>query len=256
MKGGEMQKRKWLTAVIFSIWGLIALGTSALAMQTDTVSASPSDNQSVMPPDAVGSYTINGEFHWIVPCSDVKIVDFSGMSRDQIFEKIKMPQEEEAKIVHQVPPTAEVIIDGIGYKSEDIHIFDGQQLGFVTGNDGELYAFTSENGLQGFRESQSTKSTSSGDAILSVDSQYTHYYADWYLNGSAINCYYQVSLAALPQGWDNVISSLEVNTSCYATRLYDYADFGGDYFESLAGTTYNVLWTYGWNDRASSTLHY
>lgn len=213
-----------------------------------------------MPEGAVGSYTINGELHWIVPGGDIKVVDFSGMSKEEIFKTIQMVSEEEAKIVHRVPPCPDVIIDGVVYKSEAISKFDGKQLGFTTGVDGKLYAFTSEEKLETFQNQQINdilqEKSDSDEAILSIDPIYSYYYYNWYCGGDYITLEYRISLANLPPNWDNQISSLEVNTSCNATRLYDYTNFTGDYFEALAGTTYSVLFFQGWNDRASSILHY
>ncbi len=229
-----------------------------LANGTQADDSNNGQEASQMPEGAVGSYTIDGEFHWIVPGGDIKIVDFGGMTSEEIFTAIQMSPEEEGKIVHYVPSCPRIIIDGVAYKSAEIHMFDGQQLGFMVGFDGNLYAFTTEEGFQTFKQGQleSASDINSGSVILSIDPVYSHYYYDWYCGGSVINLHYQISLSNLPSEWDNQISSMEVNTSCYATRLYDYIDFGGDYFEALAGTTYSVLFFQGWNDRASSILHY
>ncbi len=243
-----------ITLVAVLVIGLI--GTAAvLATGKDQIA----DDPGKMPPGAVGSYTLHGEFHWIVPGGDIKIVDFSGLTKEEIFKEIQMSPEEEAKIVHEVPPCPEIIIDGVLYQSKDIHKFDGQQLGFIVGNDGKLYAFTTEEGFQNFKQMQminAVPENSGSDGILTIDTIYSHYYWDWYCGGSVICLDYRYGLANLPFGWDNAISSLEVATSCQATRLYDDADFGGDYFEALAGTTYNVLLFQGWNDRTSSIFHY
>ncbi len=88
-----------------------------------------------------------------------------------------------------------------------------------------------------------------------MDAAYTHYYEDWFCGGNAINLDYRISLGNMPPGWDDEISSMEVNTTCTATRLYEDENFEGDYFEGPAGSTYEVLFFQGWNDRASSALH-
>jgi hypothetical protein len=247
--------KKYALLVLVSLFLILGL--------TNGIQADDGDNgQEVpqMPEGAVGSYTINGEFHWIVPGGDIKVVDFTGMTKEEIFKTIQMSTEDEAKIVHSVPPCPEVIIDGVLYKSEAISKFDGKQLGFTTGIDGKLYAFTTEEDLEAFQKQQiadvSQEKPDSGEAILNIDPTYSYYYYNWYCGGDYITLHYQINLANLPPNWDNQISSLEVNTSCYATRLYDYINFGGDYFEALAGTTYSVLFFQGWNDRASSILHY
>jgi len=251
-----MFKRK---TILVALIGAVFLCLLCTGMVLASGSERINDNPDEMPPDAVGYYTSkDGGFHWIVPGGDIDIVDFSGMTREEIFKAIQISPEDEAKIVHEIPLCPEVIIDGVLYKSEDIHKFDGQQLGFTVGKDGRLYAFTTEEGLQEFQEEQTEDEISgagTGGAIRSIDPIYTHYFEDWFCGGAVISCHYQVSLANMPPGWDNEISSLEVATSCYSTRLYDYVNFGGDYFEALAGTTYSVLWFQGWNDRASSTLH-
>jgi len=252
-----MSKFKLLTITLVATLVIGLLGTAAVLAKGSTQII---DDPGKMPPGAVGSYTLNGEFHWIVPGGDIKIANFTGLTKAEIFKEIQMSPEDEAKIVHEVPPCPEIIIDGTAYKSEDIHKFDGQQLGFIVGNDGILYAFTTQEGFQNFKQTQMINAVpgngSSGGIILSIDNIYSHYYWDWYCGGSVISLDYRYSLANLAFGWDNAISSLEVARSCNATRLYDYANFGGDYFEALAGTTYNVLLFQGWNDRASSILHY
>jgi len=221
------------------------------------VIASDGSQQDEMPEDAVGSYTMNGEFHWIVPGEGIKVVAFSGMTKAEVLSKIQMSAKEEATVVHETPPCS-IIIDGVLYEPEQIHLFDGKQLGFVMGKDGLLYAFTTEDRLQKFKQEQSQISpeqdTSVSDNMTS--GTYSHFYYDWFYGEPVINLDYRVSLANLPPGWDNNISSEQISILGTACRLYDYVDFGGDYFEQPAGSSYAALWLAGWNDRASSILHY
>src|SRR4030042_127407 len=149
-RGGSMSKLK-KAALVMSASLIIALSL------TTGIQANDGENgqevSSEMPEDAVGSYTtVNGEFHWIVPGGDIEVVDFSGMSTEEIFKTIQMSSEDEAEIVHSVPSCPEIIIDGVSYKSAEIHMFDGQQLGFTVGFDGNMYAFTTEEGFQTFKQ--------------------------------------------------------------------------------------------------------
>jgi hypothetical protein len=128
---------------------LSVLSATALAASDSEFEGDDPENK---PPDAVGSYTVAGVFHWIVPGGDIKTVDFSGLTREEILKAIEMSPEDEAEIVHRVPSCDEIVIDGTVYSSEEIRKFDGQQLGFITGNDGRLYAFTTEEGFQKFKQ--------------------------------------------------------------------------------------------------------
>ena len=51
-----------------------------------------------------------------------------------------MPSESEAKLVHKEPEVP-FILNGVLYQPEQIHLFDGQRLGFTIGENGILYAF-------------------------------------------------------------------------------------------------------------------
>lgn len=51
---------------------------------------------------------------------------------------------------------------------------------------------------------------------------------------------------------DDAISSAKINTSTQWAYLFDYANYGGDYFGMSPGSTYPWLANQGWNDRASS----
>jgi len=182
------------------------------------------------------------------------VVYFNGLTEAEILEKIKMSPEDEAKIVHEVPPCP-VIIDGIKYEPEQVHLFDGQQLGFITGKDGQLYAFTTEEGIRRFRENQKILVPSVQEASVKMLDNMSHFYRDAFLAGDKLDLIYYASLSVMTSTWNNQISSLQTSSSCLYCRLYDYEYFQGDYHEVQSSTTELWLFYYGWNDRASSILH-
>jgi hypothetical protein len=163
----------------------------------------------------------------------------------------QMSPEAEAAIIHEVPPCP-VIIDGTLYKPEQIHLFDGQRLGFTVGNDGQLYAFTTEKGLEKFMEEQNNDQGKSGYAILDTLS---YFYKDWYYSGDYVGCTPGYGFATLGS-MDNAISSFTANSAASKVRLYENTYLQGDYFERPGGDSISVLFVFGWNDRASSVFAY
>lgn len=186
---------------------------------------------------------------------DGTLVNFGGMTEQEILEQIKMSPEDEAKIVHEVPPCP-VIIDGVKYEPEQIHLFDGQQLGFITGKDGRLYAFTTEEGIHQFMKDQNYPTTSVNEtsSVATTDTM-SHFYVDALYAGGKLDLVYYASFSYLSSAWDNVISSMQISGSCIYCRLYDYPSFQGDYHQASAGAGQPWLTWFGWNDRASSILH-
>lgn len=102
-------------------------------------------------PEYVAAYSKDGEVHRLVPGAEIEGIEV--VTKAEFQEKSKMSPEAEAAIVHEVPPCP-IVIDGIRYEPERIHLFDGQRLGFAVGNDGGLYAFTTEEGMERFQQEQ------------------------------------------------------------------------------------------------------
>ncbi len=101
-----------------------------------------------MPEDTMSCYkSEDGGIHWLPV--DASLIDREdAITTDGLYIE-EMSPEDEAGIVHDVPPCP-VIIDGVLYEPEQIHLFDGQRLGFTVGNDGRLYAFTTVEGMRSF----------------------------------------------------------------------------------------------------------
>jgi hypothetical protein len=227
----------------------IILAISVVFFIGGTASANGSTRLEYQSPES----SIEGENQQVTP--DGVVVDFSGMTEAEILEKIKMSPEAEKAIVHEVPPCP-VIIDGIKYQPEQIYLFDGQQLGFVAGDDGLLYAFTTEAGIHRFIKGKNGLSASSEKSKLPLSKDtMSHFYLDAFLAGDKLDVAYTVDYSSLSSLWNNLISSLEVSTECTYCRIYEYANFQGDYHQTSGGDTEQWLDYYGWNDRASSILH-
>jgi hypothetical protein len=200
----------------------------------------------------VGRYTEDGGKTWI-PVREVKgVVERipAGTSQAEFMETHRMTPEAEAKIVHTVPQVP-VIIDGIRYEPEQIHLFDGRQLGFTVGQDGQLYAFTSYKELENFlADSRIGKSA----ILLFFATRYSE--GAWYDGPRHLEVdpgvtWHYLSYALM----DNIFSSMEINaTADNGVTLFDLPNLQGDYFHGYYGTPYPNLGTYGWNDRASSLV--
>jgi len=195
---------------------------------------------------------IDGNTVISTPDGDFVVGDNRGMTREQIIASHKMSLEAEAKIVHEVP-LCPVIIDGVEYKPEQIHLFDGQSLTFTAGKDGLEYAFTREADLWRFIDEQANSNSSSGMSVLTTD-YFSVFYYDALLQGVKLECRYDCPLRVMPSGWNNVISSMEVTTESYCC-LWDDPDYEGDSRVFAPGAVEQWLTYYGWNDRASSILH-
>jgi len=161
----------------------------------------------------------------------------------------RMSPEAEAKIVHRVPPCP-FIYNGVAYQPEEINKFNGRQLGFTVANDGKLYAFTGFETLADFLSKQSGI-----DQLLWPPPEYSMFYEDYYYGG-------QNQLGVAPNTtifnlsyMNDLISSMQI--SAYATNgctLFEDIDLEGDYFAVNGNTSWPVLASYGWNDRASSLV--
>ena len=215
--------------------------------------------QGDIPEDAVGFYTKDGEVHWIVPGAGIDITDLSGMTPADLEALFPMSAEAEAAIVHQVPPRP-VVIDGVPYEADGVSLFDGQRLRFIVGNDRVLYAFTTMEGLEQFKQEQYGQPTPQGSSMAGGQSlldTLSMFYEDWWYGGDYFGLAPGYGLPYLYQiGFDDMISSVQVNSAASWAYLFDYVNYGGDYFAMEGGTNWPVLSLYGWNDRASSVAVY
>jgi hypothetical protein len=215
-------------------------------VQEGTITEIPAD----IPDDVLGYYTTDGG-KTFTPIKEEKGVAeriASGTSKREFMAAHRMSSEAEAKIVHIVPPVP-VTIDGILYQPDQIHLFDGKQLGFTVGNDGQVYAFSTFEALDDFLAEQPALPTSGWPYEYSV------FYEGFERGGLA-------QLAVLPgvsipylDYMNDIISSMEI--SAYAANgctLFDGLNYQGDYFAKGAGTYWPNLGWYNWNDRASSLI--
>lgn len=204
-----------------------------------------------MPEGAVGGYYNDGKLNWIYPGVETDGLLAVDDAEAQIL--LAVAKKSESKIVHDIPPYP-VIIDGTKYEPVEISLFDGKQLGFTVGNDGLLYAFTTEKALADFQKTQITENNNTQVPRL-LDDPYSYFYEDWLYGGSS--CYLipgeQIATLGI---LDDKISSFKASSVASKVRLYDGPDFTGDYFERPGGTQISMLTPLGWNDRASSIIAY
>jgi hypothetical protein len=200
----------------------------------------------------VGRYTEDGGKTWVLVREKKGVVErmASGTSKAEFMEAYKMTPEAEAKIIHTVPQVP-VIIDGVRYEPEQIHLFDGQQLGFTVGQDGQLYAFTSYRALADFLPVTDTGASAILSFFATRFSEGTWYDGPRHLDVNPGVTWHYLSYA----GMDNIFSSMEINvTADNGVTLFDLPNLQGDYFHGYFGTLYPNLDWYGWNDRASSLV--
>ncbi len=97
------------------------------------------------------------------------------------------------------------------------------------------------------------EASEAGRMILSV---YSIFYKDnFYYGGRQLALlagYWVKDLAVI--GMDNIFSSYRLSTASGGSTIFDYAYYGGDWFERPGGTNIPRLSQYGWNDRASSVI--
>jgi hypothetical protein len=229
-------------AVCYFPWASIPAGLPAANAGT----ATPANTES----STAGRYTEDGGKTWTTVREEKGIVERlpAGTKQTEFMETSRMSPEAEAKIIHQVP-LVPVIIDGVLYQPEEIHKFDGQQLGFTVGSDGQLYAFTDEAALENFI----TKQSKSG--FFFTLSIYSRFCEGYYLSGMRqLEVPPGVSMFSLGS-MDNIISSMDI--SAYADNgitLFDLPNLQGDYFHGYYWIQYPNLGTYGWDNRASSLV--
>jgi hypothetical protein len=171
------------------------------------------------PDGAVGGYTKDGAIHWVVPGGDVDVTKgkFTPGELEALFP---MSTERENAIVHEIPKCP-VIIDGITYPPEDISLFNGKRLRFIMGKDGMLYAFTTAGGLEEFQSNYDAESVMEADSLLAEDNE-SVFYKDWWYGGERFWLIPDTGFPVLSQlGFDNALSSVEVNAAVSWAYLYD-----------------------------------
>lgn len=172
----------------------------------------------------------------------------AGTTLGDILESHPMSSEAEAKLVHR-EPRVPFFLDGSLYKPDQIHLFDGQRLGFTIGEDGFLYAFLSYDAMESFLLYQQSSLQKSDK------SEYSSFY-------DLVNCT-GIDKIMLPPNvalyslsyLNNAISSAEI--SSYATcgsTLFEYENLQGNYLNIPSGVERDDLGDYGWDDRASSLV--
>ncbi len=200
--------------------------------------------QSSMPPEVAGYYTKDGKPVGIIEGGNITVTKVGSLTPAELEAKFPMSPETEASIVH-TPPSSPVSIDGVVYKPEDISKFNGQRLRFATGLDGNLYGFTTAQGLEQFqiknRGMKALTSTTSG------------FWMAWWYTGDSFTLQPGYGFPYLSQiFFDNQVSSTQIGDSVSWAYLFDYENYGGDYFAMAGGSNYPMLTLQGWNDRASS----
>ena len=204
------------------------------------------------PPEGVlGYYTADGGKTFIPIMEEKGVAERipSGTTKEDFMAAHRMTAEAKAAIVHQ-EPLVPFVLDGVVYQPEQVHLFDGKQLGFTVGGDGRLYAFTSPSALENFMVEEQEAPLAPG-----WPPEYSVFYGDPYCGGSQ-------QLGILPGvskpdlgPWDNVFSSMDI--SAYARNgctLFDLANYQGDYFAVPGPGKWDNLSQQGWNDRASSII--
>ncbi len=159
-----------------------------------------------------------------------------------------MPDKAMAEIVHEIPNTEFVIIDGIKHPSEDVALYNGQRLRFVVTETDSMYAFTTVEGLQTFLDQRhELKPAPAAQGVLPDTIAWLYQNAFWIYEFEQLE-----PNQGHPYLWvDNACSSLKVWNGC-EVALFDYPEYQGDYVYFL--TAQPELATHGWNDRASSGI--
>jgi hypothetical protein len=195
-----------------------------------------------IPDGIVGYRTEDGGKTWIPIKEEKGIAERipSGTTKAEFMAAHKMSPEAEAAIVHQAPPVP-VIIDGILYEPEQIHLFDGKQLGFTVGSDGELYAFTSPADLESFISEQMALPLSDPPehSLFCEDPYYCGQHQQTFPPGTTVFSlnFYQMN---------DMISSMKI--SLLATNgctLFEHDNLQGDYFAVGCGALCpNLAWDF------------
>ena len=204
--------------------------------------------QDAKPDNAVGYYTKDGKVTWIIPGKGIDVTQHAGMTPSVLEKLYPMTPESEAAIVHPVP-ASQIIIDGTHFEGKQIALFNGKRLRFIEGKDGTLYAFTTPEKLEQFQKEQYGVSKQMPTSSV--------FYKDAWYTGQVLGLSPGYGLPYLYQIWfDNCISSVEATTTGSWTYLFDYTNYGGDYFGMARGSNYPWLALQGWEDRAESVWVY
>lgn len=242
-KNRDVNKRKgigWVKKLLIPLAALVVL-SGLLASPVAAASNTP-------PQSAVGYYTKDGQTTMLYAGQDVDVMP-PGTTLSQLEALHPMSSATEKAIVHQIPPCP-VVIDGVQYAATDISQFNGIQLGFITGSDGTLYAFTTAEGLEQFQQE-------SAQVVPLQPTPDSVFYKDWLYTGDSFGIVPGVGLPVLSAiGFDKCISSVQVSTLASWAYLFDYTYYGGDYFAMQSGSGHSILALEGWNDRASSVYVY
>jgi hypothetical protein len=237
-------------ALLVGIILALAVSSPALIGQTDSQQVKATEITDEAPGDILGYFELkDGK---TIPIREEKGVAermASGTTREEWMDKHRMAPESEALLVHEVPPVP-FVFDGVQYEPEQIHLFDGKQLGFTAGNDGRLYAFTSFASLSNFLNEESQVLLNGPGPEYSVFYDGTNYYWQYYRlfvpPNTTLHTLYPM---------DNMISSMQISSyAALGSTLFDYENLQGDYFAVSGGTNWPNLGSYGWNDRASSLV--
>ena len=250
-----MFKLRILVSVLVPILLASLFGTVPLLAQTSADAQARS--ATMIPaelPDGVIAYASPDGGRTIIPIKEQAGVAerlSAGMSRAEFMAQHQTPPESEAAIVHDTP-LCPVVINGIRYRPEDIHLFDGHRLGFTVGKDGVLYAFTSDEALGKFEQEQGV--SMAGSTVFDTLSYFYEHInggGSWVAGppGTEIP-----NLSQLPVNLDNKISSEYINSAATSATLFDDYDYRGDYLDIPGNTYVPDLRSYGWNDKASSLI--
>jgi hypothetical protein len=137
----------------------------------------------------------------------------------------------------------------VKYKAEDVTLFNGKRLHFITGKDGQLYAFTTADGVEEFYQKNFAKPSSVINKSVQLQSMF---YLNMWFSGESLGADPGQPYAVLPPPFDNAISSVIASAAAPRTILYDLPYFQGDTYITRGGCSYSMLLFQGWNDRASS----
>lgn len=200
--------------------------------------------QSSVPLEPGGYYTKNGKTFEIVQGGNVTITKLGSLTPTELEARFPMSSEAEASIIH-TPPSSPVTIDGAVYKPEDISKFNGHRLRFAVGPDGNLYGFTTAEGLEQFQVKN--------QRMMTMSPPMSGFWMDWLYTGDSFSLAPGYGFPYLSQIYfDDQVSSTQISDSASLAYIFDYENFGGDYFFMAGGSSYPALSLQGWNDRASS----
>jgi len=230
---------------MFKVKGLLAGIIAAVLLTNSPVVFAHAGNDSA--DEVLGYYETENGVNPIMEEAGVAEQLPDGMTLKELLDKNPPKPEIEARLVHREPKVP-FILDGIRYEPKQIHLFDGQRLGFSIGKDGCLYACTDSESIQDFLNEQTC-------TVPKSRSLYSYFYDFPYYGGpDSLSVLPNTALYSLAT-MDNLISSLKVST--YATSgctLFEYENLQGDYLNIPSGTNRPDLGSYGWDNRASSMV--